>query len=150
MDSQNKNLDALIDERVARLPESVIDAIESIGIEERLQRISKNHNLHLDKWAILEGEIMLTLLGITDPDDLTEQIAKKVGVEMTQAQLLVNDIADAVFTPIREKMQSNTASEKSTQPASKSAPSDTTAYRAGENSMHRKDVGEDPYRESIE
>ncbi len=150
MSEQNNNLESLVNQRVNELPESVIDAIESIGLEKRLQNISKSHDLHLDKWGILESEIMLTILGITDPDNLVEEISEKLNIELLLSQTIVNEIAEQVFVPIREEMQLSGDSKREMVPVQKASPSDTTAYKVGEVSTIRKEVNEDPYRESIE
>ena len=108
--------------------------------------------------VLLENEIMLTLLGLEEPEDMAKNISKEVGIDDDTAQKLVADIALQVFKPIRERMQitlgndsvRKTATPTTHVPETKSAPSDTTAYKTGEKSSQRRDVQEDPYRESLE
>jgi len=78
------------------------------------------------------------------------------------AQKIVNDIAVQIFKPIREQMQGTLEKESMQRKTDrleegglrkkqtkKIAPIDTTAYKTGESSVERRDVQEDPYRESI-
>ena len=140
-------MDDLIEEKINALPQKVHDAIESIGVEEKLRALSEKHKLHLDQWVLLENEIMLTLLGLEEPENMVRNIAKEVGIEEDLAQNLVNDIAVEIFKPIRELMKEE--EEEPEDEPDKTYPSDTTAYKQGESSTERKEIQEDPYRESI-
>jgi len=165
MDDQEKISEhSIIQERFAELPATVQQAVTDASVEQKLRALSAKYKLHLDQWVLLENEILLTLLGLEDPEDMAKNVAKEVGIKEELAQQLVNDIALEVFKPIREHMQGALDSEASKRgtvgvgagsaPAStgakKVAPSDTSAYKPGESSTNRRDVQEDPYRESIE
>lgn len=151
--------DKLIQERFAELPESVQQAVSDASVEKKLRALAEKYKLHLDQWVLLENEIMLTLLGIEEPEDMAKNVAKEVNIDEGLAQELVNDIALQIFKPIREQMQGTLDRESiqrksvpttPVEPAAKRAPSDSSAYKPGENSNERRDVQEDPYRESIE
>jgi hypothetical protein len=188
-----KKLEEILAERFAALPVTVQSAINDASVEEKLRTLAGKHKLHLDQWVLLENEIMLTLLGISDPEDMAENIAKEVNVSKEVAEALVNDIAREIFTPIRELLQENlegATEEVDTRPTIKADPSfdlpaedvpapstpaetegegetadtETTpekqfkeasqpssgAYQSGKLSTERKDVADDPYRESID
>jgi len=145
----------IIQERFAELPPAVQAAVTDASVEKKLRALATKYKLHLDKWVLLENEIMMTLLGIDEPENMAKNVAEEVGVSQDVAQQIVNDIALQVFKPIREQMQGSLdheATERDIVPvkSQKAAPSDTTAYKAGQNSFERQDVQEDPYRESIE
>lgn len=166
MDQDEHN--AIIQKRFSQLPEAVQRAVTDASVEKKLRALAQKHKLHLDQWVLLENEIMLTLLGLEDPANMVDSVAKEVGVKRTVAQEIVNDIAREVFNPIRETLQHALAQEgrkresvpigtgaETTSPlekakAEKTAPSDTSNYRTGESSFERRDVQDDPYRESIE
>ncbi|MBL4644420.1 MAG: hypothetical protein JKX80_00975 [Candidatus Pacebacteria bacterium] len=156
MDNSEKTFDSIIEERFAELPEAVQQAVTDASVEKKLRKLAAKYKLHLDQWVLLENEIMLTLLGLEDPADMTKNVAKEVNIKEDLAQELVNDIAVQIFKPIREQMQ-GTLDRESIQRktvsigkvAEKTSPSDTSAYKHGENSTERSDVQEDPYRESI-
>jgi len=154
----------IIQDRFSELPEAVQNAVTDASVEEKLRALAEKYKLHLDQWVLLENEIMLTLLGLEDPEDMAKNVAKEVNIAEELAQEIVNDIAVQVFKPIREQMQGSLDSEatnrevrpvgqstetKVASTTEKAAPSDTTAYKPGESSLERRDVQEDPYRESI-
>lgn len=156
---EQSEYDTLIQERFAELPEAVQEAVTDARVEKKLRTLAAKHKLHLDQWVLLENEIMLTLLGLEDPQDMAKNIAKEVEVSTEIAQELVNDIAREVFKPIREQMQGRldeSASKRKVvlvsqkQQDNKKTPTDTLAYKPGESSANRRDVQEDPYRESID
>ncbi|MAZ67269.1 hypothetical protein CL652_00670 [bacterium] len=161
MSEENNN--KVIEERFAELPESVQQAVTDASVEKKLRALAAKYKLHLDQWVLLENEIMLTLLGLEEPENMAANVAKEVQIKNDVAQKLVNDIALEIFKPIREHMQEALDSDAirrknvlvgagATNTGStirKAAPSDTSAYKPGENSSQRRDVQEDPYRESI-
>ncbi len=155
------DIEKQIQERFAQLPPAVQQAITDTSVEEKLRGLSAKYKLHLDQWVLLENEIMLTLLGLEEPKNMVKNIATEVGVSDEVAQKLVNDIAQQIFKPIREMMQGTLSRDALTRSAvrtsdnessaqEKRAPSDTSAYQRGQSSSERRDVQEDPYRESIE
>lgn len=154
----DNDIEKKIQERFAALPESVKEAIDDASVEQKLRALASTYKLHLDQWVLLENEIMLTLLGIEDPEDMARNISKEVGIDDSTAKKLVADIALQIFKPIREQMQitlDSKAIQRTTRPVlssmeDKKTPSDTTAYKSGEKSSERREVQEDPYRESIE
>ncbi len=162
MSDQEKDFNKIFEERFAELPEAIQKAVTDASVEKKLRALSAKHKLHLDQWVLLENEIMLTLLGLEDPKEMAKNISKEVGIEKDLAQKLVNDIAIEIFKPIREQMQGTLDSQsikretiktgvaaKGSTVVKKVTPSDTSAYKVGENSVDRNDVQEDPYRESI-
>lgn len=172
MEPQNNPIQQQLAERFSALPPSVQKAITDTSIEKKLRALAQKHKLHLDQWVLLENEIMLTLLGVEDPDNMVANVAREVHVSTDIAQAIVNDIATLVFTPIRESLQQGIPgdalerkTEKSTvesdshglvmpntAPSAKEGPSDVIgpAYQAGASSLERKMVQGDPYREPLE
>lgn len=165
--------------RFDALPESIRHSIADAHVEQKLRTLAQKHSLHLDKWVLLENEIMLILLGIEDAKDMVTNVAREVNIDVQRAEALVKDVITEVFDPIRAQMQQELseggreaharASERAAQerahaqndvptahtpeperPDIKSRPTDNTVYRPGESSAGRRDVEEDPYRESIE
>lgn len=98
-------------ERFAQLPQSVQEAVTSAEVEKKLRALAQKHKLHLDQWVLLENEIMLTLLGLEDPENMATNIAKQVRVGADTAQAIVNDIATLVFAPIRQTLQQGAPGE---------------------------------------
>ena len=164
---QSSEIEAAIQERFASLPEAVRNAVADESVEKKLRALASKYKLHLDQWVVLENEIMMTLIGLEEPENMAKNVAKEVGTDEETAQKIVNDIAREIFTPIREKLQGSLTREpltreskkvshtpetpKETEPGKKekTRPSDSTEYRSGQTSTERLDVQDDPYRESI-
>jgi predicted aldo/keto reductase-like oxidoreductase len=105
----------IIADAYAALPPVVQDAVASADLSEKLKSLAQKHQLHLDKWAILENEIAMALLGITDPEDLKENIQTHVGIDSALALAIANDAAELVFNPIQEKLRESVAGSIETQ-----------------------------------
>jgi hypothetical protein len=173
----------IIDKRIAELPPVVQRAIEDASVEKKLRTLAQKHKLHLDQWVLLENEIMLTLLGLAEPEEMAGNIAREVRIDKDVAEKIVADIATQVFQPIRAQLRGEMSEEESERrplqgaskteplasakdtlkssippgepqiapkPEGKKAPTDSTTYAPGKTSMERRDVNEDPYRESTD
>ncbi|MBV9159745.1 MAG: hypothetical protein JO019_04080 [Candidatus Kaiserbacteria bacterium] len=97
-------LDQKLSERFKSLPKIVQDAITSASVEQHLRALAETHKLHIDQWALLENEVMLTLLGFQKTEDLAGNIAKEVGIDAEAARALADDISKVVFEPIRGEL----------------------------------------------
>jgi hypothetical protein len=145
------------------LPKVVQDVITSSDIKDKLRQLSKAYSLHLDKWMVLENEIMMALLGITEPEDLPSNIVKHVGLTQEQAAKITEAVVSIVFNPIQEQLKGrvgdsqstlesiDTQSTKPKQPIDISkftgAPTDPSAYTPPTKSVNN---ATDPYHEPIE
>lgn len=98
-------LNTQLQERFAKLPKVVQDAITSADVEKHLRELAEHHKLHLDQWELLENEVMLSLLGFQPAADLAENIQKHVAVDQTTATSLASDISTIVFEPIRKELE---------------------------------------------
>jgi hypothetical protein len=105
MDPEEKKLDEQMQERFKQLPKVVQDAITSADVEKRLRELANTNKLHLDQWQDLENQVMLTLLGFQDADDLESNIKSEVGVPDEVAKALATDISKIVFEPIRQELE---------------------------------------------
>lgn len=92
-------------ERFKELPKVIQGAITSASVQQRLRQLSTKNHLHLDQWGALENEVMLTLLGFQDAENLATNIQKHVGLPPEIATPLTEDIMKAVFEPIRQELE---------------------------------------------
>lgn len=99
------NIQTQLKERFAQLPEVVRNAITSADVEKALRSVSEKHKLHVDQWAKLENEVMLTLLGFQNAEDFPKNIQDEIGVAPDEAASLAADISTIVFEPIREELE---------------------------------------------
>lgn len=163
--------------RFAELPKIVQDAITSAQIEKHMREISREHQLHLDLWGLLENQVMLTVMGVQRAEDLARNVSLAIGVDDATAKSIAEDISRIVFNPIRLELEHKLA-EIETPPKTAAsaapngsdpdeqaaaiapiapvpAPPETRSKRAslsdsytpGATSSTRKDVESDPYRE---
>ena len=96
------------------LPEVVQDVITSSDIKDKLRQLSKAYSLHLDKWMVLENEIMMALLGITEPEALPSNIVSHVGLSQEQAAKITEAVVSIVFDPIQERLKQGVGESQST------------------------------------
>lgn len=104
MDNDNE-YGQLIQERFKLLPKVVQDAITSADVEQHLRELANTHKLHLDQWETLENQVMLTLLGVENSEDLQKNIQTEVNVDAETAKTLTADISRIVFEPIRQELE---------------------------------------------
>ena len=98
-------LEKALKDRLQKLPKVVRDAITSADVEKRMRELADTHKLHIDQWQSLENEVMLTLLGAQQLEDLEKNIKNEVGVSDDVAKSLAADISKIVFEPIREQLE---------------------------------------------
>lgn len=145
------------DEYLKELPVVVQTAVVNANVKDKLRKLAKNYQLHLDKWSILENEIMLTLVGTKDPSQMPANVSKAVGVDLTTAQAMVDDIAVNIFKPIREELQDELENKKeravetlTKKDTVQETPQSQSYHDTGLKSTDRREIHNDPYRESVE
>ncbi len=114
MDDETNNQDQILKDAFTALPKVLQDAITNADVQANLRKLAEVHKLHLDKWTVLENEIMMALLGITDPTDLTHAISEQVGVPLEQAQQIADSVASIVFDPIQDELKGEVGESRST------------------------------------
>ena len=171
-----KELQQQLAERFKQLPKVVQNAITSADVEAHMRALAETHKLHLDQWALLENEVMLTLLGFQKTEDLAENLRKEVNVDETTARALADDVSKIVFEPIRGELEKQLERPGETPaantPAAVASPAPTASviaatppklppekkaerppternYSAPTPSHERKAIEGDPYREQV-
>ncbi|HWO07731.1 MAG TPA: hypothetical protein VNM40_04100 [Candidatus Paceibacterota bacterium] len=107
MNPNGQEFDVQLQQRFKELPKVIRDAILSADVEKHLRDLANIHKLHLDQWQRLENEVMLTLLGFEQPEDLEGNIKSEIGLADDAAHSLALDINKIVFEPIRQKLEQN-------------------------------------------
>ncbi len=145
------------DKYLEELPETVQTAVANADIAKKLRDLAKDYKLHLDKWSILENEIMLTLVGIKDAAQMPSNVSKAVGVDIATAQAMVDDIALSIFKPIREEVEGELEGKKERAVAELSnkkqpvpEPPVQSYHDNSISSSERAEIHNDPYRESVD
>lgn len=94
-----------LQQRFQELPQAVQNAILSAKVEEHLRGLATSHQLHLDQWEIFENEVMLTLLGFQNIEDLEKNIHEQVHVGPEVAHTLASSANQEIFEPIRQELE---------------------------------------------
>lgn len=102
MQDQDKRV---LEEQFAKLPKVVQAAITSGHVTEKFRVLAEKHRLHLDQWQQIENLLMLTVLGLSSPEDLPEKIVSITNWDVVEAHGLVEDVIATVFRPIREELE---------------------------------------------
>ena len=105
MPPQHSEYEKAIAEQFETLPHVVQEAILSADVETRLRELWQKHQLHVDQWASLQDEVMLTLLGLRPVEKLQENIRARAGVPDAIAASLAEEISHSVFEPIRQELE---------------------------------------------
>ena len=105
MNPQDTELQQQLEERLKTLPQAVQNAIASSDLEKRLRELSDKQKLHIDQWQKLENEVMLTLLGFQQAENLENNLIREVGVTAEIARALAENINTIVFEPIRQELE---------------------------------------------
>ncbi len=53
----------------------------------------------------LEDEVVMVMLGLTDPNDFINQLTKDLNLDQPKAEAVSSDVAQEIMLPIREAMQ---------------------------------------------
>lgn len=100
-----EDLKKKIQARFAELPEDLQKAIQSSDLSKKVQTIAQKYQLHIDQSGSLEDEILMAMLGFTDPGEFEQNIVEHARVPKEKAGELAADVGKGVFAPIRTAMQ---------------------------------------------
>jgi hypothetical protein len=101
---QQSDLQALIRDRVARLPKVVQEAITSPDTERTLRDLATTHQLTPHQRDRFENEVLMALLGAAPIQELQHNISVEVGVSDDVARQLTDAVVQAVFEPLRAQL----------------------------------------------
>lgn len=91
-------------EAFKKLPSDLQDAIYSVDVSEKLEKIYKKHSLHIDQAGELGSEVGLVMMGLTKPNDFAENITRRLSVPEEKARAVASDINSQIFMPIRQSL----------------------------------------------
>jgi len=86
------------------LPEDIQSAISSSDVDQKIQNIGRQHNLHIDKMGELSDETGLVMLGFTHPSNFIKNIKGRVGVDENMAREITKEINEQIFKPIKNSL----------------------------------------------
>lgn len=98
----------IIKEQFKTLPKVIQDTITNSNWQEKIRRVVKNNNLHVDQGAAIENLVLITMLGIETPDTFVQNAKEYAGVSDDQAYTISNEVEREIFGDIRRKLISIT------------------------------------------
>lgn len=103
--TEQEELNGELKRRFAALPKVVQSAITSADVQKELRALADTNKLHLDQWQLLENDVMLTLLGLQQTEELAHHLKEDLDIPAEMAASLASDISRIVFQPIREELE---------------------------------------------
>ena len=87
------------------LPSYVQSAIHSSDWERKILNIGRKYGLHVDQLEILQTELSLAVLGLSDRQEFVHEVMKEARVNKETMDLMVGEINRDIFIPIREALR---------------------------------------------
>lgn len=151
----------LVAKRLSELPADVQQAILSVDVGKKIQTIGAMFGLHIDQLGLLEDEVMLVMLGFTDPNNFADALVDHLHIPKEISLQITAEISSAVFIPIRESMQAFMSVRAQQSTASQPHQPATTATQraftqpivtpaASKPPGSERPYTADPYREPVE
>lgn len=95
-------IEQIIEERFDKLPKYVQDYISDPDFKNVVRNIIGKYNLHIDVQGKIEAELVMLLLGVTEPKDFHTNLLREAGLESSVATALTKDINENIFMKIKE------------------------------------------------
>ena len=136
-----------VSKKLSETPEDVQDFMSSSKCISSLVAIGEKYNLHVDQTGKLSDQVVYTMIGLENLSDLHGRIIKELGISDDTANLIIYDLNQEVFGPIREsmlamvkqKVQAETASQN---PAMSAPPAMTIGTQSAQSSALGAKSGE--------
>lgn len=106
-----KDTSGILLENYKVAPKAVQTFISSGALDKFIQETQAKYKLHIDVAGRLSNEILLVLLGVTDPNELPKNVLNEALISEADFASLFKDINDWVFLPIRQQIRKETAIE---------------------------------------
>ncbi|MFH1170339.1 MAG: hypothetical protein V1704_02170 [Candidatus Vogelbacteria bacterium] len=100
MDETQQQLENIID----KLPEKLREFVRSGEWQIKLNSVLPKYSLATEQTEAIVEEVRLSLLGITDPDDLPVAFQAMAKITPEQAENLAIDIENDVFAPVNNEL----------------------------------------------
>lgn len=154
----NEEQKQAFEEQLNALPETYQEVVRSYPWEERVISIGTGQKLYLDQVDDLAAEVALALVGITEPDDMKNELIDRLLIDATKAESLVRALNLEIFTPIQEIMQQKTSAVapqfEGKNDAAADSPKPGAVFKIAPEKYslqnEKKEKNTDPYREPIE
>ncbi|MEI8174506.1 MAG: hypothetical protein WCG28_00985 [bacterium] len=110
-------LKQIAQEEIMKLPKEAQEAINSLDWGNIMEEIGKKYLFDENEINDLQTETLLVLVGLENGDDYAQNIENNVGTSKGEAEKIVEDAFQKVFTPINDLLVENIKkSDKSKNP----------------------------------
>ncbi len=100
----NPEIQDIIQEQFKSLPKVIQETILDSKWQDKIRRIVKVNNLHVDQGAAIENLVLITMLGIEIPEDFVKNAKEYAKVNDEQAQNISAQVEREIFGDIRKKL----------------------------------------------
>ena len=88
------------------LPLQIQEVIKNSNWTEKVSIIGKRHNLTLDQMAQLENLVILTMLGVVNPQKISAELTE-IGIKTDQINIIVSELDQEIFQKIKSSLVDN-------------------------------------------
>lgn len=87
------------------LPEDIRSAIESTAIDEAVEKIAQNFNLHVDQSGVVYEAANSILLGRMPPSNFVSMLTKEGKIDETTSLKIAREVNEKIFLAVRESLK---------------------------------------------
>jgi hypothetical protein len=98
-----------IQKKIATLPPEVRRLLYSTEMSGDIQQIGARHQLHVDQVGALEAEVAAVMIGVTQSNELAENIADALNLDRAKSEEIATDVGNTIFAKIRDAMKQGPA-----------------------------------------
>lgn len=104
------------------LPQVIKDSIDQSNWEDKIRKITRSHDLHIDQGQILENNTFMMLIGLMDPVDFTKKLIQEAKMSKKEAMEIAKEIDTEIFRIIKDYLIEKTVDEVEAGETSQSQP----------------------------
>lgn len=100
----DNDTEQLIKQQIEKLPPEIQKVLRDTDWQSKMLAIGKKYSLHIDQLDTFQMETMLTLIGLTHPDEYVTELKSRLGVSENLAQALALEVNEQIMKSIRSQL----------------------------------------------
>jgi hypothetical protein len=101
-----------LSQALAQAPAYIQSFIQSGKYETFLEKVKAISTFNTDVQVKISNEILIMLLGMSEPKELIDNLKREAGITDIQAEAVVVLANDEIFTPLQQEIQASTTATK--------------------------------------
>ncbi len=101
---------SLLAQAFAQAPGYIQDFVRSGKYDGFLEKVRTTENLHIDVLDTVSDEVLMMLLGMSEPQELTDNLKKEAGLTDAQADSVIAIANREIFAPLQEELRESQSS----------------------------------------